>query len=156
MLAIGISGVNVRRYMNMLLIGDVFDFFEVRGIEISTFTRFEISGALDRELLLKPDPEAGRDFCLWGELRPFVRGIIQAGKRPRDLKLVFTLPMKDALRLHPNASALSLNTRFDGENVTCYTATSQKAFALDKTLDAAWEDYVRRFFGGLGIEFAYD
>jgi len=156
MLAIEIGGGDVRQFMNALLLGGAFDFFEVRGAEVSTFTRFEISGALDAELLLKPDAEPGRGFCVWKELRPFVGAMVKAGKRPRDMKLVFTLPMKDAESLHPNASALSLNMRFDGEKVMCFTATSQKAFSMDRTLDAAWEDYVKTFFDRLGIAYKFE
>ena len=65
------------------------------------------------------------------------------------LKIVFS--HKDPPAIHENASALFLNLMYENGKVNFTTATSQKAFSLEKTLVSAWDEWVRIFFGTIGI-----
>ena len=143
MRAFKISDINIKIFMHKLLKEDTFDNFEIRGIEICSFTKFEISGVLN-------DNEQSDDikvkFCRWENLKPYVFQIIKGNRKPSSIKIIFSLPSDEVDALHTNASALFLNMIFNGTEVVLTTATSQKTFSLDKVIDTFWSDHVAAFF----------
>lgn len=144
MLALKIIDSEVKDFMNKLLRESVFDVFEVRGVEIMGFTKFEISGILDAAA--RDDVSApARNYCTWQELRPYVLHIIKGGKKPKSIKIIFSPSLQETLAVHANASALFLNLTYDGDGLLLTTASAQKNFSLDKSLDAAWEESVFDF-----------
>ena len=143
MLSFSIVETEVRYFMNKLLKEELFDFFDVREVDIITFARFEIDGFIPAEASEGGKPPAR--YCSWGELRPYVFEIIK-GKRPRALKIVLSLPVEQAVLLHSNMSACFLNFMFDGIRVLCTASVSEKAFALDKAAGEVWHEYALKFF----------
>lgn len=142
MLVLTIEEPAVRNFMNRLLREDIFDLFEVRGVELNALTHVEISGAVDR------DRQSGeeRPYLSWERLKPLVTEAIKHGGKPRTLRIIFSGSDAVNTTVHPNASALFLNMAYENGGVTFTTATAQKEFTLDKTLDALWEEYVQAFF----------
>ena len=159
MLNLKIETGDVKSFMGALLTGDTFDFLEVRGVDIATFTHFNISG---QKILPKPaEVKAGNDdtdipddkpekikaiYCKWAEIRPFVHNIIKGGARPGYMKIIFSMEPAEALKLHENSAAMYLNITYNGEEVFFTSATAQRGFRLDKSLDHVWEDYLIDFF----------
>ncbi len=146
MLAVTVSDVKV--FMSKLLKEDLFDPMGVREVEIRAITYFCIDGAIDREFL-----NTDRTHCLWQEIKPIVVTIIKGNKRPRSLKLVLSLPKEELPSIHENAAAAFMNIAYEQDKITLTTATSQKTFSLDKSLDHAWETYVTNFLSRNGIAF---
>jgi len=143
-----VTGAAVKGFMKMLLREDTFDAFEVRGVDLSTFTRFEISGMLD-----KRGNEGTRDFCTWAELRPYTFDIIKGSKKPNSLKIVLSLDTAATTAIHSNAAALFINVLYENDSVTCTAAVGQKQFILDKTMDAQWDEWVGKFLRARNIMF---
>lgn len=141
---ISFSITDIKFFMNKLLKEDTFNLFEVRGVEIYSFTKFEIDGFLEPSLL--GAETSSRSYCTWQELKPYVFNIIKGNVKPRSIKIIFSLDTEKSTSLHNNAAALYLNMHFVDETVTFTTGTSQKNFALDKSLDNIWEEYIRNFF----------
>jgi len=127
MLAVTIP--DVKSLMNKLLKEDVFDNFEARTVQVVSFSKFDIQGEAP-----------------WSKLRPFVLSIIKSGERPKSFKLVLALDKESTKELHANAAVAFLNIQLEGEEIICTTGTSQTNFALDKSLDHVWEDYINNFF----------
>jgi len=140
MLSFSIVETEVRDFMNKFLREGAFDSFEVRGVDISSFARFEIDGAAPESA-----HEGGKTYCTWGELRPYVYNIIK-GRRPRAFKAVLSLPGEQVQALHDNLSACFLNLMFNGSLILCTAAVSEKAFALDRAADEVWHAYITEFF----------
>jgi len=136
MLALELDKCDVKPFMGRLLREDTFDGFQVRSIELVTLTRVTIDGGLE-----------SNGFAAWGILRPLVYSIIKASPKPRFIKIVFSYDGE----VHPNAAALFVNLTYENDSVTFTTATAQKEFAMDKTLDHAWDDWILRFFAQKGI-----
>jgi len=141
--AFSIPEPHIKDFMQHLFAHDTFNDFEVRGVTVHGFTYFEISGEKARQ----PDQEAS--YCIWDELRPYVRNIIKGSEKPRAMKIIFARTDPEAL--DPNAAALFINTTYEGDKLTCTTATSQKQFDLNKTVDTTWDNWVRDFFKQKGI-----
>ncbi|MBE6011910.1 DUF5721 family protein [Anaeropeptidivorans aminofermentans] len=152
MLSFSVPLSEVKDFMASLFKKDVFDFFEVRGVEIITFTKFEISAIISSD----EEDERTRNFCIWEELRPYAFDIIKGNKKPKAIKIIFSMPQEKAEVLHQNAGALYLNLIYNGNEINLSTATSQKTFALNKELDLVWEEYIKNFFKENKIAVVYD
>jgi hypothetical protein len=132
MLALELDGTQVKHFMGRLLRETDFDGYVLRSAEVASASHYSVEGEQT-----------------WAEIRPFVYEIIKIGGKPKSLKLVLAHATPD--EIHPNAKALFLNLLYEADSVTFTTATAQREFALDKSLDAAWDDKVRGFFAELGI-----
>jgi len=143
MQAFSISEPHVKDFMQHLFAHDTFVDFEIRGIVVHGFTYFEISGERARQ------PDEAASYCTWEELRPYVRNIIKGKEKPRAMKIIFARSSPESL--HPNAAALFMNLTYEGDKLTCTTATSQKQFDLDKKVDTEWDSWVADFLKQKGI-----
>ena len=155
MISVALDTTEVKGFMNRLLREEILDAFEVRGVELGLETRISINGAIEPPADAAEDnPEQVRQnlgYTTWEALRPLVFTIIKAGVKPRMIKIVFSCKPLEAQAIHSNAAALFLNMVYENDSVAFTTATSQKAFALDKSLDDAWDEWVRVFFASKQI-----
>jgi hypothetical protein len=145
MLALSLAEADVRSFMNRLLRDDIFDGYEVRGVELIALTHIDIGGEIAGET------ESGRKYSAWPKLKPLVRAVLQNGEKPRMLKIIFSWASDKCAEIHPNAGALFINLLYENGGVTFTTATAQKQFTLDKTLDTAWDAHVIGFFNASGV-----
>ncbi|MCL2572622.1 MAG: DUF5721 family protein [Defluviitaleaceae bacterium] len=145
MISVEMEPVSVKAFMNRILREDILDQFEVRAAEMTIATRMTINGALeihdsDEEIPQTPG------YITWEALRPLLFAIIKTGAKPKLIKIVFSYKAAIAKDLHPNAAALFLNMTYENDAVSFTTATAQREFALDKSLDDTWDNWTRSFF----------
>ena len=142
-----VAGDSVKSVMNHLLKGSAFDGFLVRGIEVSVFTKVEISGIIDKNYYPEDQRAAlNRNYVYWSEIKPFVLSLVKGGRTPNTLKIIFSMSDNEVSALHNNASALFFNLLYE-EGVLRFTAAvGQKKFSLDKSEDTAWDAYIKGFF----------
>ena len=141
-----VANNSIKSVMNQLLKGSAFDNFLVRGVEISVFTRFEISGILDKNYY--PEAERGainRNYVYWHEVKPFIFSLIKGGRAPGMLKIIFSAADEDVKNLHNNASAMFLNFLYEENKLRFTSAVGLQGFTLDKTPDLIWDAYVQSF-----------
>jgi len=133
MLALEMEQIAVKGFMGKLLREEIFDAFEARTVEIAVATRITIEG-----------------ITPWAELRPLVYEIIKLSSKPKHMKII--LSYRNADEIHSNAAALFLNMVYENDGLTFTTASAQKEFALDKSIDIAWDEWVRGFLSGFPIQ----
>ena len=151
MLALELDKAAVKGFMGRLLREDLFDGYEMRAVEITAATRISIDGALESAAEATADTAGVKKggFITWGAVRPLVYEIIKHCSKPKHMKIIFA--QREAREVHDNAAALFLNLVYENDDLTFTTATAQRAFVLDKTLDAAWDERVRAFFAKTGL-----
>jgi len=132
MLALEMEKTQVKNFMAKLLKENLFDAFEARTIEILTTPRITIEAAA------------------WNQTRPLVYEIIKLCPKPKQIKIFFA--HANPQEIHTNAAALFLNLMYENDGITFTTATSQKEFSLEKTLNPAWDNFVRDFFSRADIK----
>ncbi|MCL2356067.1 MAG: DUF5721 family protein [Defluviitaleaceae bacterium] len=137
MLALELDKASVKIFMGKLLRENLFDEFEARSVEILAAVKVTVDGA----------NESG--FATWESLRPMAYEIVKMCAKPRRMKIIFS--QKSADEIHTNAAALFLNIVYENDGVTFTTATAQKEFVADKSLDITWDDRIREFFAKAGI-----
>ncbi|MCL2593528.1 MAG: DUF5721 family protein [Defluviitaleaceae bacterium] len=113
---------------------DLFNEFEIRSLNIESFANFAITGRIT-----------------WAEAKPHALLILKGRPMPTIIKIIFSPTEEVMQEIHPNAASLHLTLNFTGEKIIFTTATSQKEFALDKTLDETWDEWVAEYFKNNGV-----
>ena len=147
MISVEMDNAAVKGFMGQLLREDILDEFEVRGVEIGLATRISINGALEASITAETETSKPTVvYITWEALRPLIYTIIKTGAKPSLVKIVFSYKAQDAKTIHTNAAALFLNMVYENDAISFTTATAQKEFALDKSLDDSWDGWIRGFF----------
>ena len=151
MYAFGISDSEVKNFMNKLLKENCFDDFELRNVQIKSFAKFDIDGRIERKFIENNNLSDDKFFCEWRKIKPYVFNFVKGKIKPSFMKIVISAPENLAAEISENAAALFINFVFENDRVICTTGTAQKNFMLDKSLDAAWDNYVKSFFKDIQI-----
>lgn len=158
--------LEVKAFMNKLLLSDTFDHFLVTEASITTFNTFHMDGSLKREFFtteeLEDEDLNDRCYSYWKELRPFCLEIIKGQRTPLHFKMVFALSSSNLNKLLKgqglpfspgDVEGLFLNITYRDKKLTCTTGTSLKLFTLDRSLEQSWDTMVQKFFRSKAIPF---
>ena len=144
MRSFAIPAGHVKPFMGKLLKEPIFDDFATRSVELTLAVHITIDGKSTGE---------ERKFAPWAEMRPLVYDLIRRDAiKPQMMKFVFSHTSPTSV--HPNAAALFINLAYEKDAISLTTATAQREFALDKSLDTDWITWVEAFFAQLGVPLA--
>ena len=143
---------------------ETFDYFLVKEITISTSNTFHVAGRLHPDYYTDEEKELLRDpvYSDWKSLRPFCYQLIRGKKLPRSFRLVFQLSESNVERFLDqyhipcqvsDIGGLYLHFRYENQILSAVSGTSLNFFTLDKTIDTAWDEMVRRILKLAGILF---
>lgn len=165
MVALQIQDIKI--FMNKLLLSQTFDNFLLVEGSITTYNTFLIEGRVHKDFFSAEEIEEknleNREFSLWKEVKPFCLELIKGKKTPLGFKFTFQLSKENTAKLlassgitsiqPENISGLLLNIRYDNSALNVVTATNLSLFTLDKSLEHAWDDMVKRFLKQQEISF---
>ena len=144
--------VDVKDFMNKLLIGEVFDNFLLVSFEISSFAKVTIDG-LRNEAWYEDGEILGR-YLNWKELRNKVSLLLKGERVPLAMKSVFRLSEtnteKVAAKLGVNDAVekdygLFFNLKFENNEVSIVTGVSVTDFLISKELGNLWDEDLIKF-----------
>lgn len=156
---------HTKEFMNKLLLQNSFDSFLVKEAVIATFTTLQIDGSRNLDFYSEEERELMKEDCeyvRWAEIKPLCLQMIKGKKTPLHFKFVFKLSQKNVEKLllqtgvsftEKDVSGLYFHIRFEEGKITCITGTALKLFTMDKSLDAAWDDMVKRFLQKLELDY---
>ena len=158
---------DIKNFMSKLLLSQTFDNFLLVEGTITTYNTFRIDGRVHKDFFTEEEIEerglSDREFSLWKEVKPFCLELIKGKKTPLGFKFTFQLSKENTAKLlassgitsiqPENVSGLLINVRFDSNGLSCITATNLNLFTLDKSLEHAWDDMVKRFLRQQEISF---
>lgn len=154
MIALTIEDLKV--FMHKLLLSPTFDDFLIQEASLTTCARFHIDGLLQKDFFdSQPDEEEQRDYLYWKEIKEYIYSLIKGKRKPLNFKFTFCLSprqmseffQKEEFSCHPSfVRSLIFNLYFDGQKLTCTTASSYRQFILDKSIDLAWDSYIKEYF----------
>lgn len=155
---ISLEILDVKSCMSHLLLKDTFHAFYFIEGDIATFNTFHIDGQLHKDFFDTAEAAErlqNRKFSYWKEIQEFCYSLIKGKRTPLGMKLIFSLSDANTEKfLTQNGLAfdshtvngLYLNFKYDGTALKCITGVSLSTFTLDKSLENAWDEMVRRFF----------
>ena len=144
--------VDVKDFMNKLLIGEVFDNFLLVSFEISSFAKVTIDGV--RNEAWYEDSESPGRYLSWKELRNKVSLLVKGDRIPLTMKAVFRLSEtnteKVAAKLGINNAVekdygLFFNLKFENNEVNIVTGVSVTDFLISKELGNLWDEDLLKF-----------
>lgn len=153
-----------RAFMSHLLIKPTFDSLLLSEAAIATANTYTISGAVNPEFYTTEELEEldNRKYSTWQDIKPFCFSLVKGSKTPTTMKIVFLLPDALCSTVLESSSAsfsledingLFLNVRYHDGQTLIVTGTSLSTFSMDKSLDKAFDEYVRHFLANSGIDF---
>lgn len=156
---ISLKILDTKNFMKHLLLQETFDHFLMVDSSITTFNTFSIDGVLQKSYYTEEELEfaglTGTVYTKWYQTRPFFYSLVKGNHTPLNFKIVFQLSPNNTEKLLTGAGSsltpadvagLYLNVKFDGKQATCITGSSLNIFTLDKTLEHAWDEMIKKFF----------
>lgn len=159
---ISLKIIDVKKFMEKLLVSQMFDHFLVLTADVKTSFTWHLDGSVNSEYYSSDELEImnNRNNALWSEVRPQIFNIIKGKKTPSYLKIVFMLPNEDMQRYADelkitadNISSLFLNIKFDPNGLIIITGVSQKTFSFDKSWEYEWDHNLKQFLNQNDILF---
>lgn len=165
---------DIKNFMNMLLIDKAFDQFLLSEATISMASTYIIDGHINKDFYTQEEIDAlkdetqleGRIFSekmqRFSAIKPLCLSIIKGKKTPANFKFTFCLSPENTekfLKTFDSAFTsndilnLTLNVKYDGTMLSATTAVSLNLFSLDKSIDIAWDNMVKKFFTSNNISF---
>ena len=145
---------DTKTFMSHLLIKDTFDNMLLSEAAIVTGNTYNINGSINRSSLASPS------YSQWSKIKPVCFGLIKGNKVPTSLKIIFLLSEGDTSQLagqtdiNPeDINGLFINIRYSDSGLTLVTGTSVRTFTLDKSLEHAFDSYVKVFLETSGINY---
>ncbi|MDO4295219.1 MAG: DUF5721 family protein [bacterium] len=147
----------VKEWTSHLFLGEKFDDFLVREVQIVTYNRFQIDGHIKKGFYTKEEWEENPqgEFSTWKRLRPICFSLIKGKKLPLSFQIEFQLApealevflQKEELNFQKeDIHGLYLQVRYEEGKLSYVSGCSFQTFTLDKELERAWDESVRRFF----------
>ena len=153
---IALNIVDVKGFMDKLLIKNVFDNFLLTELEINTFVKFKVQGRLNQNFFSSDELEQlnERSLAKWSEIRPYAFQMVKGNKTPVSFQIVLQLSEENVektirsagIPIHADeVTGLYLHLKFEEGKLHIITGTGMKTFTLDKTLDKEWDEMTKKF-----------
>jgi hypothetical protein len=151
--------IDVKDFMNQLLIRETFDRFELLEASITTFNTFSIDGKLQADFFDTDTKDmltrTSRNYSLWKEVKPYCFSIIRGKHTPLHFKIIFQLPAGQVRSFSEGGKSsfsaeqirgVYLNLQYKDQILMCTTGVSLNTFLPDKTPEHLWDASVLEFF----------
>ena len=162
---IALSIIDVKDFMNKLLIGEVFDRFFLVEASVTTFNTFTIDGRLQQDFFdtdnVAMQKSNSIEYSLWRDVKPYCFSVIRGRRTPLNFRIVLQLSHKQTQQIlnpsFPDGSVpdcrFCLNLQYRNDSLLCTTGVSYTSFCLDKRPEHLWDEIIRKFLSGQHIAF---
>lgn len=155
---IALKITNVKQFMGKLLASEAFDSFLTEEASISTYNTFLIDGHQNKDFYTNEEWEDKEirpyDFTEWKQIRSICYSLIKGKKTPSAFKFILhlipdyvpsILKSEDTAVTPQQIKALVLTIKYDGTTLTLITGTAFHTFIMDKSVDALWDNAIKKF-----------
>ena len=143
--------VDVKDFMNKLLIGEVFDNFLLVSFEITNYAKITIDGVKNEAWY---EEEVSGRYVTWKEVRDKISSLLKGDRVPLGIKGVFRLSEentdKTAAKLGIKDAAkkdygLFFTLKFEKGEINIVTGVSVTDFLMSKQIGNLWDDDLLKF-----------
>ncbi len=161
-----LSILNVKEFMNILLRSETFDGFLLSEGSITTYMAFHLDGRCRADFFSPEDEYYSQvnqeNYIPFSLARPVCFDLIKGKRTPSSFHFVFQLSSENQAKtlssigsnlLPDDISGMYINLTYHNQQLTCTTGVSCRVFSLDKSLEQAWDELVKRFLKAHRIPF---
>ena len=143
--------VDVKDFMNKLLIGEVFDNFLLVSFEITNYAKINIDGVKNEAWY---EEEVSGRYVTWKEVRDKISSLLKGDRVPLGIKGVFRLSEentdKTAAKLGIKDAAekdygLFFTLKFEKGEINIVTGVSVTDFLISKQIGNLWDEDLLKF-----------
>jgi len=143
--------VDVKDFMNKLLIGEVFDNFLLVSFEITNYAKITIDGVKNEAWY---EEEVSGRYVTWKEVRDKISSLLKGDRVPLGIKGVFRLSDentdKTAAKLGIKDAAekdygLFFTLKFEKGEINIVTGVSVTDFLMSKQIGNLWDEDLLKF-----------
>ena len=143
--------VDVKDFMNKLLIGEVFDNFLLVSFEITNYAKITIDGVKNEAWY---EEEVSGRYVTWKEVRDKISSLLKGDRVPLGIKGVFRLSEentdKTAAKLGIKDAAekdygLFFTLKFEKGEINIFTGVSVTDFLMSKQIGNLWDEDLLKF-----------
>ena len=143
--------VDVKDFMNKLLIGEVFDNFLLVSFEITNYAKITIDGVKNEAWY---EEEVSGRYVTWKEVRDKISSLLKGDRVPLGIKGVFRLSeentdktaaklgIKDAVE---KDYGLFFTLKFEKGEINIVTGVSVTDFLMSKQIGNLWDEDLLKF-----------
>mgnify|MGYP007070031464 CR=1 FL=1 len=161
---IALKIIEVKEFMNHLLMMDTFDVFCLCSAEIVREYSVNIDGRISRQFYSDEEREIlGIDkerFLKYSRMRPIVHGHIKGRRAPLLIKLTLSMKQDEAFARMKGVSQSKssiedflLNIRYDARGLVLTCGVSYASFNPEKNIEALWDEFITEFLSSQNIGF---
>lgn len=137
---------DIKKFMELLLSGEVFDRFMFIEAEVGMSMDHRISGRINRAFYTSDENEilGSGVYHLWANAKDSVRKTVSGKRLPVRMKIV--------LQKEGESGTQIINIRFDQTGLTVVTGFAQNGFNPDKQPERDWDKEACEFLKSLGLD----
>ena len=156
---IALEILDVKKCMADMLAGEAFDGFLLCEANITTGNHFLIDGTVVDDFYDENDRiinQIDEGYMPYKMERSICFEIIKGKRTPHSFRFTFLASKRDYENILGDASSqdianLTLNIIYANGKLTATTAVTHSSFSMDKSVEIAWDKWVRDFFRHLEI-----
>jgi hypothetical protein len=143
--------VDVKDFMNKLLMGEVFNNFLLVSFEINNYVKITIDG--ERNKAWYQDEIMGR-YVSWREVKERISSLIKGGRVPLSIKGVFRLSEENTDKMASKIGikgaieqdyGLFFTLKFEKGDINIVTGVSVTDFLMSKEIGNLWDEDLLKF-----------
>lgn len=164
---ISLSIKSTKQFMSLLLVKETFDKLHLSEATIATANTFSINGSINKAYYSKDELEElaltdNESYANWESIKSLCFSMVKGNKVPTAMKIVFLMPKAFVNSIletgdygisTDDINGMFININYSSDGINVVTGTSLKLFTLDKSLDKAFDSYVKQFFSENAIDF---
>ena len=155
--------LQVKKFMEALLLQEAFDLFDLQSAKVTTYNTFTIDGRVHAEFYGEEKEEHPEVFSSWKQMRGLVKDLIRGKHTPLSFLLILRLQEEagqEVLSLAEeerermkNMYGFVLSIKYQDGNITLTTGVEYKIFAMDKEAEGRWDAAVPPLLGRADVSF---
>lgn len=141
--------LQVKKFMEALLLQEAFDLFDLQSAKVATYNTFTIDGRVHAEFYGEEKEEHPEVFSSWKQMRGLVKDLIRGKHTPLSFLLVLRLKEEEEQKVlslteeekerMKNTYGFVLSIKYQDGSITLTTGVEYKVFTMDREAEGRWD-----------------
>ena len=141
--------LQVKKFMEALLLQEAFDLFDLQSAKVTTYNTFTIDGRVHPDFYGEEKEEHPELLSPWKQMRGVVKDLIRGKRTPLSFLLVLRLKEEEEQKVlslteeekerMKTTYGFVLSIKYQDGSITLTTGVEYKVFTMDKEAEGRWD-----------------